>query len=144
MNLDNCKPLVSFMWLGTPPRTTAQQRRHTSRGTYRSPAHKLAVATLRAVAEQHAPAAPFAGPLVLNLDFYFLKEGVGNIPVPKTTRPDRDNLQKDMQDALEKTGYVKDDAQFFDGRTGKWWAEFEGIRVEILPYRGVANGDALR
>ena len=131
MNIDNAKPLVSFLWLGTPPRTTAQQRKHSTRGHYRTVKHKVAVATLRAVAEMYAPKQPFEGPLVLDLDFYWEKKGVGNQPIPKTTRPDRDNLQKDMQDALEASGYFLDDAQIYDGRTGKWWADFDGIRVTI-------------
>lgn len=131
MNIDNTKPLISFLWLGTPPRTTAQQRKHSTRGHYRTIKHKVAVATLRAVAEKYAPKEPFKGPLVLDLDFYFEKEGVGPQPIPKTTRPDRDNLQKDMQDALQVTGYFEDDAQIYNGRTGKWWADFGGIAVTI-------------
>lgn len=63
------------------------------------------------------------GPVVLDLFFY--------LPRPKTLpkkiryhvrKPDRDNLEKGVKDALKGVLY-KDDAQVFDGRTRKEYGD---------------------
>lgn len=124
------KLLETWFWLGTPPKTTAQTRRHGRTGSYRSQRHKLAVATLQAVAEAHAPAKPHPGALRVEITFYFLDPKAEEAR-PRTRRPDADNLAKDMLDALMHTGHIVEDAQVSMLAVSKWDAPFEGIGVTI-------------
>ncbi len=42
-------------------------------------------------------------------------------PIPKTTRPDGDNLAKQINDVLESVGFIADDSCIFDTRVVKLW-----------------------
>lgn len=122
---------VSFTWLGTIPRTTAQQRRHGRGHTYRSPKHKQAVATWRAVCEMYKPPEPLRGALRLKVSFFFHSDTVVQ-PVPKLTRPDNTNLIKDVEDALMACGYFDDDSAIYRTEIEKYWAPWEAVRVELV------------
>ena len=52
---------------------------------------------------------------------------------PHTAVPDRDNVTKALQDALQKAGVVRNDSRIFDGRTIKWvCAGGEEPRIELV------------
>ena len=80
---------------------------------------------------------PWTGPIELNLTCF--------IPMPDswsekkkrtmegkrhTQKPDRDNLEKGVCDALNKIVW-KDDGQVCDGRTSKYWSRTGRIEIEI-------------
>jgi len=48
-----------------------------------------------------------------------------------TFKPDRDNIEKGVQDALNGLAY-KDDSQVCDGRTLKLWGEEDSVEIEIV------------
>ena len=128
------KDAIEFFWQGVPPRSTAQTRRHTRSGqTYRTPANRRAVATLRAVCEPHAPAIPFNGPVALEAALTF--PGRSQRVQPRTSRPDADNLAKDLLDALQATGFFKNDSQAACLIIRKFDGPIPGIfvRVSNLP-----------
>lgn len=55
-------------------------------------------------------------------------------PVPMTNKPDRDNLDKVVLDALTELKLWTDDAQVYDGRLSKYWAPEgspAGVRITI-------------
>lgn len=87
---------------------------------------KAAVKT--AVWEAGRPAEPWEGPVRLSIDAYFerpqylLKKKSPEGPVPHTAKPDRDNVEKAVMDALKDVGLLKDDAQVCQGPVNKWWA----------------------
>lgn len=68
-------------------------------------------------AKEHRPAAPFEGPIKLEIEFYIRRPGtllrksspVGNIYHAK--KPDADNLAKAVMDALNPLGFWNDDSQ---------------------------------
>ena len=125
---------VSFFWQGIPPRSTAQTRRHTRSGkTYRTPGNRRAVATLRAVCEPHAPRIAFKGPVALDAALTFPSRS--QRVLPRTRRPDADNLAKDLLDALQATGFFKDDSQVACLIMRKFDGPIPGIfvRVSSLP-----------
>jgi len=70
---------------------------------------------------------PLTGPLRLECVFIFPRPKskvwkTKPMPrVPHTGKPDRDNLLKSLQDALNGLAY-RDDSQIFDGVTSKWIA----------------------
>lgn len=84
------------------------------------------------------PKAPIKGPVGLVVDFVFpfpkrtpkyLK--ARNI-IPKDTKPDCDNLMKQVCDAIEMAGYFEvGDQQVYDMRCRKWYGNNAGIGVEL-------------
>lgn len=95
-------------------------------------------ATVRqALKESGELTAPIEGPVVLECRFYLprpkrlmrKKDPAGAIP--HTAKPDRDNLEKSLMDALKGLAW-RDDSQVFDGPVSKWYAEKDGLpRVEV-------------
>lgn len=82
--------------------------------------------------------APLEGPLIMDVEFVFprpahLPKRLGDARVPHDVKPDRDNLLKSLQDALNGLLY-RDDAQICSGLTTKWRAsttEQPHVRVSI-------------
>lgn len=82
-------------------------------------------------ARPHIPAQPISGPLRLELTFYFprpkahfLKSGLReNAPTFHTSKPDRDNCEKAVLDAMTCLGFWKDDAQVCAGATAKVYVD---------------------
>lgn len=127
---DQEKNPISFFWQGVPPRSTAQTRRHTRAGaTYRTPANLRAVATLRAVVEPFAPRMPLDGPVGLEATFTFPRPSARVLP--RTQRPDADNLAKDLLDALQWAGYFADDAQVARLSVAKFNGPIPGIYINV-------------
>jgi len=117
--------VIEFFHQCNPPRATAQQRRHTKRGTYMPPAVRKAKAILQAVFEQYAPSMPLSGPLEVRLVWTWSGKRDGW----KTTRPDLDNLAKLALDAMTAAGYWDDDAQVAHLETAKFVGSISGIAV---------------
>jgi Holliday junction resolvase RusA-like endonuclease len=60
------------------------------------------------------------GPVYLTIHFFFHKAGIHGI-VPHTAKPDKDNLEKAVMDALTAIQAWKDDCQVCAGNTEKYW-----------------------
>ncbi|MDR2535190.1 MAG: RusA family crossover junction endodeoxyribonuclease [Treponema sp.] len=67
---------------------------------------------------------PITGPVYLKIHFFFHKAAAlyGKI-VPHTVRPDKDNLEKAVMDALTGIQIWKDDCQVYGGNTEKYWTK---------------------
>ena len=87
----------------------------------------------KAWADSEAPCIPrpWQGPLCVNLTFYFPRpkahfrkngELKPNAPKWHTSKPDRDNADKAVLDALTNLGLWQDDMQVCDGRIRKFYA----------------------
>lgn len=92
-------------------------------------------------AKSYLPAIPFNCPIVCNLVFLFprparlmrKKDPEGRIPF--TGKPDRDNSDKAVLDALTTIGMWRDDALVYDGRITKFYAakdERTGCHIQIV------------
>ncbi len=88
---------------------------------------------------QHRPAEPLRGPLQLRLRFQSayrqadlakIKRGRGVSPW-KDTRPDWDNLAKQICDVLEKCGFFVNDGQLADVHVQKVWGYSPGVSVVL-------------
>lgn len=89
------------------------------------------------------PFPPIVGPVKLDIEFLFarpnahyLKSGLRtNAPMYHTSRPDRDNLEKAVLDALTNIGMWKDDSQICCGEITKRYVhsgeELAGARIMI-------------
>lgn len=138
------KPHLTFFVNGDPkgqPRARACRRGAFS-GVYdpgTADAWKWAV---RAAAKDVWDGQQFTGPLCVNLTFYFRRpkghyrsNGALKDTAPDfhTTKPDRDNLDKAVMDALTTLGVWEDDCQVAEGKIRKLYASdgSVGAWVEI-------------
>ena len=91
--------------------------------------------TLAAFAAQYRPREPIAGPVRLDLVFvtewrgYHKKAARAQGWAWKHTKPDVDNLRKQMGDVLELAGFVKNDAQFCAGDVWSVHSSAVGVHV---------------
>lgn len=114
-----------------PPRATAQSRRHTKNGTFRTEASKRAMATWKAAVRPHKPPEPITGPVLVFVNFMFLDEKLKVDSAFKTTRPDADNMAKDLFDAMTQEGFWLDDAQIHPILIRSWNRHASGIVIHI-------------
>ena len=100
-------------------------------------------------ARPHRPRAPIVGPVRVDLCFYFARpkshfrtgklSGVLRDDAPKfhTQKPDRDNLEKAVLDALTQVGgFWKDDSQVCAGSVSKRYGIPCGMLVIIKDFEG--------
>jgi Holliday junction resolvase RusA-like endonuclease len=85
------------------------------------------------------------GPIQVDIDFFLprpkrlCRKKDPDGPVPCDAKPDRDNLDKAVLDALTALGAWKDDCQVFNGFVCKWYASKAGrtgaiIRIYPAPH----------
>jgi Holliday junction resolvase RusA-like endonuclease len=74
-------------------------------------------------------------PLCVDVDFHFRRpSGYRKSEIWKWTKPDRDNLDKAILDALSWAGVIHDDAQVVDGRIRKLIDdEWQGAMITVTP-----------
>ena len=125
--------------LGNP---TALKRHRTTRTGHRYDPSEVDKADLLAVVRDNAPDKPFSCPLRVGITFYFARPkshyGTGrnagklklNAPRLHTKRPDRDNLDKFVLDALDGVFWL-DDSIVCDGRLRKVYSERPRTEIEI-------------
>jgi Holliday junction resolvase RusA-like endonuclease len=76
----------------------------------------------------HKPASPWTGPVRMDVDVFFerpqrlLKKKSPEEPIWHTSKPDRDNLEKSITDALKEAGLYADDCLVCAGEVRKFWA----------------------
>ena len=94
-------------------------------------------AVLAALMRPFVPAKPLEGPLSLALVFVFSwrkSESKKNIAMGsrwKDTKPDCDNLQKNICDVMERMGFYVNDSQLADVHVRKLWADSPGVDVSL-------------
>ena len=108
--------------------------------------------TLAALFSQHAPAKPLEGPVrvTYQIQYAWRKGDSAKVRamgmVPKATRPDLGQLEKQIDDACQAAGLIVDDSQIvrrcdsFAGiplknylQHGKFFADSPGLHVRIEP-----------
>lgn len=93
---------------------------------------------LAAMLAPHAPDDPLVGPLFFQARWCFPyrkseKKSVTKVgrEVPHTTRPDLDNLEKNLLDVLTRLGFWEDDAQVYTKSTAKVWGPSPYLAIAI-------------
>lgn len=97
---------------------------------------------LAVFAKRHAPAQPLDGPIRLDLTFVAPWRASESKQIrslgerAKDTKPDLDNLAKQVCDILESLGFYKNDAQISDLHLSKRWGPEPrlDVRVERLAH----------
>ena len=89
------------------------------------------------------PPNPFDAPISVEYKFYFpynstVKKSIQNqeLIIPKTTKPDWDNIPKQIQDVMTRLQFWTDDALIYKGTCSKWFAPHGKITIEITPLNG--------
>jgi len=87
-----------------------------------------------AEALKHRPAEPMDGPIRLDAIFRFPRpKSVKATEVYMFHRPDRDNLEKNLNDSLTYARIWTDDSRVCDGRIMKVYGEPPGVSIRISP-----------
>lgn len=135
---------VAFRLDCIPPTATAQQKgafvcggrvRFYTKRRVRESENFLA-----ALCSMHVPDVPFAVPVAVKVRWTFPwrkseRRGIvaAGVPVPHTSRPDLDNLEKNLLDVLTRLNFWTDDSLVAEKSTSKFWGPKPGIDVEIRP-----------
>ena len=95
---------------------------------------------LAALLSMHVPDVPFSGPVSLTArwEFPWRKSERKSVtragePIPHVSRPDLDNLEKNLLDVLTRLRFWTDDSLVTEKLTSKWWGPKPGIDIEIRP-----------
>lgn len=125
------RPRHQFFMHMRPPTTTAQMHEiRCVKGkpiVYDPPSVVRMKARLSGSLYPFAPRDPFVGPLRLTVKWVF----TGKKQAWKDTKPDVDNMQKALQDAMTKLKFWKDDAQVSSMIVDKFTDTKPGIFVRI-------------
>lgn len=77
----------------------------------------------------HRPAEPSLNPIKLTVYFYFDVKNKKLWGKPKASKPDNSNFIKEFEDAMTAVGFWRDDAQVYDLRVVKYYAEKATVLV---------------
>ena len=119
-----------------PPTVTAQEHKvriiHGKPMFYDTPKLKAARGVFESLLRRHRPEAPLEGPLALTVEWRFLTKSHTEGSY-RTTRPDTDNLQKLLKDAMTRAGFWKDDAQVCrETVTKRWPRNAPGLSIKVV------------
>jgi Holliday junction resolvase RusA-like endonuclease len=131
--------VTEFFVSCVPPKTTAQQKRHNGQtGAYfQSKDGKAAEATYQALFLPHQPKEAHTGALQVEIILRWpwrsseSKKVRALGQVAMTTKPDADNIAKQLIDVLKSLRFFGDDASISDLIVRKRWGDNPGIRVRI-------------
>ena len=138
--------LIASFWVPGKPRSQLRPRAvRTLTGKVRVYSAGSAAdwkAAIRAAAHRHTPASALDGPLAIVLRFYFKRprrlwgDEHSIEAIPYTAKPDLDNLEKPVLDALTAAQWWRDDAQIVRLQSSKHYAPKElGAGVMVRIYR---------
>jgi len=127
-----------FAPMEPPTRTEQQHRVYIRNGRpifVRDAKLREAISQLEAAVEPYIPGEPINEPVYVKIIWLFpyrkteKKSLIGEV-IPKHTRPDIDNLNKNLLDCLNEK-FIKDDSLIVRLTTEKAWYETPGIYVKI-------------
>lgn len=127
--------MISFFVHGVPkpqPRMKAFKR-GAHAGVYDPGTAGQWQALVAHAARAHRPAVPLEGPLRVAIDFLLprpkglMRKRDPEGEIPHTNRPDRDNLEKAVLDALTQDGWWRDDCQVYGGEVRKFYHSKTGV-----------------
>lgn len=124
----------SIPWIVQPKqstRFTKEGRRYTPKGVREN------AAALAAMFAEHVPDKPLAGPLYLDVTFAYpwrkseSKKRRDAAIQWKDTKPDCDNLYKQVADVMERCGFFENDAQIATVGISKQWRDNPSLSIRL-------------
>lgn len=131
-----------------PPKNTGQSAKrigsiHGRSRMFETKESKDTKAMYLALLYEKKPPNPFDVPISVEYKFYFpynstVKKSIQKqrLIIPKTTKPDWDNIPKQIQDVMTRLQFWTDDALIYKGTCSKWFAPHGKITIEIIPFNG--------
>ena len=98
-----------------------------------------------AAARAQRPDVPLEGPLCVDIDLFFprpknrCRRSDPDGSIRHTAKPDRDNADKAILDALTQDGWWRDDSQVCDGRVRKLYHPKDGRPGARITVRALAD-----
>lgn len=92
-----------------------------------------------AEAVKRRPPRPLEGAVGAKLTYCYRRPACRMYEIYKTTKPDLDNLEKPVFDALKRAGWIKDDANIVHTEVKKIWADFDGLKLEMKQLRNIRD-----
>ena len=129
---------VYRLWV--PFRPQAQQRHRfnfKARRAYQPEPEFKACVVAEAVKKR--PPRPLEGAVGAKLTYCYRRPACRMYEIYKTTKPDLDNLEKPVFDALKRAGWIKDDANIVHTEIKKIWADFDGLKLEMAQLRNIRD-----
>lgn len=134
------------LFIALPPKTKGNRKAIACRGPYgrrfvrANDRDRAAEQHLILAARHFRPLQPLEGPLRLGVTFVMpippswtqkkRAEALAGVVLP-TPRPDRGNMLKLIEDALEAAGYYRDDAAICAGPVDKVYGAEPGYRIQL-------------
>lgn len=134
---------ISFFvpWRVQPKQADRQQIRTRKDGSryihhYQSPKVTQNARDISSFVGEFVPSRPLEGPLqVLYAVTYPWRKSEAKknmaAPLPKDTKPDVDQLAKQLSDVLEHAGFFANDSQIAELHVSKCWGDNPGVQIEI-------------
>lgn len=131
-----------------PPKNTGQSAKrlgsiHGRAMMFETKESKDTKAMYTALLYEKKPSTPFNVPISVEYKFYFpynstVKKSIQKqgLIIPKATKPDWDNIPKQIQDVMTRLQFWADDALIYRGTCSKWFAPQGKITIEIAPFNG--------
>lgn len=131
-----------------PPKNTGQSAKrlgniHGRAMMFETKESKDTKAMYLALLYEKKPPKPFDVPISVEYKFYFpynstVKKSIQKqgLIIPKTTKPDWDNIPKQIQDVMTRLQFWTDDTLICKGTCSKWFAPEGKIVIEITPFNG--------
>lgn len=122
--------MISVLLHIVPPTATAQQKgvfvRNGHAHFFTKKKVRDAEAFLSGLLAPYVPAEPMHGPVYLQIRWCYRKSERKSVvraglEIPHTSRPDLDNLEKNLLDVLTRLHFWDDDSQVFTKSTAKVW-----------------------
>lgn len=135
-----------------PPSVSAQQKRANFVGGkpvfFHGQRMTREIQTWTSLLKPHAPPTPFDGALTVTLCLVWphlksTKAADRARYLPKTTRPDVDNVAKAIIDQLTKLRFIRDDANVTRLVLEKWHGPEEGVGIHLWIQRATATVPAV-
>lgn len=134
--------MIYFKLPIVPPTATAQQKgvfvRNGRAHFFTKQKVRDAEDFLAAMIAPHVPEEPLAGPVYFQARWCFpyrksepKRVTRAGLEIPHTSRPDLDNLEKNLLDVLTRLRFWEDDAQVFTKSTAKFWGPSPYLAIAI-------------
>lgn len=132
------EPTQYRLWVPFRPQAQARPRFNGKQGRAYQPEPEFKACVVTYACESRPPR-PLSGALGVGMKFCYKRPVCRRYERYKTSRPDLDNLEKPVLDALKRAGWIQDDALIVKMQTMKVWAEQDGLELVVCSLKNVRD-----
>ena len=137
--------MIEFFHSGGLPKTTHHAKKIVKMGGFSRMADKPELTAARetwiAILRPHKPVQPFDGPLTctIELTWTWLAGDSNKVRalgrIPHTSKPDLDNMEKTIIDAMVTCGYLTMDSRIVENISRKFRGDKPGVYIKLEEYK---------